>query len=125
MIDREKIIQNYIDGYNEFDTDKMIADFGDEIVFENIQNSEVNMTLTGLNEFKEQAEKAKSYFSKRSQVITVFNHFESKTEIEIAYCAVLAMDFPNGMKRGQELNLKGKSVFEFLDNKIIKLSDVS
>nr|WP_199000248.1 nuclear transport factor 2 family protein [Flavobacterium sp. ASV13] len=125
MIDREKIIQNYIDGYNEFDANKMMADFGDEIVFENIQNSEVNMTLNGLNEFKEQAEKAKSYFSKRSQVITVFNHFESKTEIEIAYCAVLAMDFPNGMKRGQELNLKGKSVFEFLDNKIIKLSDVS
>lgn len=125
MIDREKIIQNYIDGYNKFDTDKMIADFGDEIVFENIQNGEVNMTLTGLNEFKEQAENAKSYFSKRSQVITAFNHFESKTEIEIAYRAVLAMDFPNGMKRGEELNLKGKSVFEFLDNKILKLCDVS
>lgn len=125
MFDREKIIQNYIDGYNEFDTDKMIADFGDEIVFENIQNGEVNMTLTGLNEFKEQAEKAKSYFSKRSQVVTAFNHFESKTEIEIAYRTVLAMDFPNGMKRGEELDLKGKSVFEFLDNKILKLSDVS
>jgi hypothetical protein len=125
MIDREKIIQNYIDGYNQFDIDKMIADFDGKIVFENIQNGEVNMALSGLEEFKNQAENAKTYFSKRSQVITVFNHFESKTEIEIDYHAILAIDFPNGMKIGEELNLKGKSVFEFLDNKIFKLRDIS
>ncbi|MFH6993252.1 nuclear transport factor 2 family protein [Flavobacterium sp. FlaQc-48] len=125
MIDREKIIQNYIDGYNQFDIDKMIADFNSDIVFENIQNGEVNMTLTGLDQFKEQAEKAKMYFSEREQTITAFNHLESKTEIEIDYQAVLAMDFPNGMKTGDKLNLKGKSIFEFSDNKIQKLSDVS
>ncbi|MCC9017485.1 nuclear transport factor 2 family protein [Flavobacterium lipolyticum] len=125
MIDRERIIKNYVEGYNQFDIDKMTADFSRDIVFENIQNGEVNMTLNGLNEFKEQAENAKAYFSARSQVITVLNHFESKTEIEIDYHAVLAMDFPNGMKAGEELNLKGKSVFEFLDNKILKLSDIS
>ncbi|GIQ60361.1 hypothetical protein Flavo103_34970 [Flavobacterium collinsii] len=125
MIDRERIIKNYVEGYNQFDIDKMTTDFSRDIVFENIQNGEVNMTLNGLNEFKEQAENAKAYFSARSQVITVLNHFESKTEIEIDYHAVLAMDFPNGMKAGEELNLKGKSVFEFLDNKILKLSDIS
>lgn len=125
MIERERIIKNYVEGYNQFDIDKMIVDFKDDVVFENIQNGEVNMTLAGLNEFKEQAENAKTYFSTRSQVITAFNHFESKTEIEIDYYAVLAMDFPNGMKTGEELNLKGKSVFEFLNNKILKLSDLS
>jgi hypothetical protein len=83
------------------------------------------MTLTGLNQFKEQAEKAKMYFLEREQTITAFNHLELKTEIEIDYHAVLAMDFPNGMKIGDELNLKGKSIFEFIDNKILKLSDVS
>ena len=125
MIDRERIIKNYVEGYNQFDIDKMTTDFSRDIVFENIQNGEVNMTLNGLNEFKEQAENAKAYFSTRSQVITVLNHFESKTEIEIDYKAVLAIDFPNGMKAGEELNLKGKSVFEFLDNKILKLRDIS
>jgi hypothetical protein len=37
----------------------------------------------------------------------------------------LNMDFPNGLKKGNELILKGKSVFKFLDNKIIKLTDIS
>lgn len=125
MIDRERIIKNYVEGYNQFDIDKMTVDFIADIVFENIQNDEVNMILVGLNQFKEQAENAKAYFSTRLQTITAFNHFESRTEIEIDYYAVLAMDFPNGMKIGDELNLKGKSIFEFSDNKISKLSDIS
>ena len=32
---REKIIQSYIDGYNQFDIDKMTTDFDETIVFEN------------------------------------------------------------------------------------------
>ncbi|RKR10583.1 hypothetical protein C8C83_2259 [Flavobacterium sp. 90] len=125
MIERERVIKNYVEGYNTFDINKMTADFIDDIVFENIQNGEVNMTLIGIDEFREQAENAKSYFSSRVQTITVFNHFESKTEIEIDYYAVLAMDFPNGMKTGDELNLKGKSVFEISEGKILKLTDIS
>lgn len=125
MIDREKIIENYIAGYNQFDIDKMMADFDDKIVFENIQNGEVNMTLSGLNEFRNQAEEAKKYFSEREQTITLFTHSENQSEIAIDYRAVLAMDFPNGMQKGQELNLKGKSVFEFLDDKIVRLADIS
>ncbi|TCN53803.1 nuclear transport factor 2 family protein [Flavobacterium circumlabens] len=125
MIDREKIIENYIAGYNQFDIDKMMADFDDKIVFENIQNAEVNMTLSGLKEFRNQAEEAKKYFSEREQTITLFSHSENQSEIAIDYRAVLAMDFPNGMQKGQELNLKGKSVFEFSNNKIIRLADIS
>ena len=40
---RESIIQNYIDGYNEFDIEKMVRDLDDEIVFQNIQNKEEDL----------------------------------------------------------------------------------
>ncbi len=33
---REKIIQNYISGYNTFDIEKMIGDFDDKIVSQRI-----------------------------------------------------------------------------------------
>lgn len=125
MIKREQIIKNYIEGYNEFNIEKMAVDFSNDVVFENLTNGEVNMSLNGSNEFKVQAEQAKNYFSSRTQTITTFNHLESRTEIEIDYQAILAMDFPNGMKKGSELNLKGKSVFEFSGNKISKLTDIS
>ena len=123
MIDKEKIIRSYIDGYNQFDIDKMVADFDDNIVFENIQNGETSMSLFGLVAFKQQAEQAKLYFSERTQTIKSFIHSENMTEIKIDYAAVLGMDFPNGLKKGQELNLNGKSIFEFDRAKIIKLTD--
>lgn len=125
MIEKEKIIQNYIEAYNQFDVDKMIADFDEFIVFENIQNGETNMTLNGIKEFKAQAEQAKEYFSARKQTITSFIQDEITAIVEIDYYAVLAMDFPNGLKAGQELSMKGKSIFQFSDNKIVRLADMN
>lgn len=123
--ERESIIKNYVDGYNTFDVDKMVADFDENVVFENIQNGETTMSLSGLTEFRQQAEQAKNYFTKRTQTIKSFRHSGNVTEIEIDYYAVLLMDFPNGLKSGQELNLKGKSIFAFFGDKVIKLTDIS
>lgn len=122
---RKKIIQNYIDGYNEFDIEKMTRDFDNDIVFQNIQNAEIDMTLNGVLAFKQQAEKSKSYFESRQQKITSILHIDNKTEIEIEYSAVLGTDFPDGRKKGQKLELKGKSLFTFQENKIIELTDIS
>jgi hypothetical protein len=122
---RETIISNYIDGYNQFDIDKMVQDFKESIIFENISNGEKNMTLKGLKAFKEQAEQAKNYFSTRTQIVKSLKHKANETEIEIDYHAILDIDFPNGLKKGDELKLKGKSVFKFSGDKIIKLTDIS
>ncbi|WP_427875454.1 nuclear transport factor 2 family protein [Flavobacterium sp. MMS24-S5] len=125
MNNKEKIIQNYIEGYNQFDINKMIADFDESVIFENIQNGEINLTLNGIKEFSAQAEKGKEYFSARKQTITSIKQDEITAIIDIDYYAVLAIDFPNGLKAGQELNMKGKSIFQFLDDKIVKLTDIS
>lgn len=122
---REKIIQNYIEGYNEFNIEKMIQDFKNEIIFQNVQNEEVTMTINGITDFKQQAEQSKSYFEAREQKITAIKHELNETEIEIEYSAVLAIDFPNGLKKGQKLELNGKSIFKFQGNKIIQLTDKS
>jgi hypothetical protein len=37
MINREKTIRNYIDGYNEFDLDNMVEDPDETIIFETFQ----------------------------------------------------------------------------------------
>jgi hypothetical protein len=125
MNDRETIVKNYIEGYNQFNSDKMFVDFDEHVVFENIQNAELNMSLMGLKALRDQAEQAKRYFTTRRQTITSFKHSGDETEIEIDYFAILAIQLPNGLKKGDELNLKGKSIFKFLNNKIIKLTDIS
>jgi len=125
MIERERIIAQYIEGYNSFDTDKMTEHMDQHIVFENISNGEINMYLAGLDAFKEQAEKSKNIFSTRTQTLRSYKHQADETEIEIDYSAILAIDFPNGLKKGDEIKLLGKSVFKFSNKKIVKLIDIS
>lgn len=122
---REIVIRNYIDGYNQFDVERMLVDFDDSVIFENIQNSVINLSLKGLTALKKQAETAGTYFTERKQTIKSIKHFGNSTEIEIDYHAVLAIDFPNGLKKGEEIQLTGKSVFEFKENKVVKLTDFS
>jgi hypothetical protein len=125
MKTREKIISYYPDGYNKPDIDRMVGNFDENITFENIANGETTMKLTGLASFKEQAEQAKSFFTSRTQTIRSYRHRESETEIQIDYYSILAIDLPNGLKKGNELKLQGKSIFTFSGNKIIELIDIS
>lgn len=123
---RESIIKNYIEAYNTFDVEAMIKDLSDDFVFENIQNEESTMKLTGIGAFKQQAQQAKAYFSERNQSLKNIKHIADEIEIDIEYSATLAMDFPNGLKKGDSLNLSGKSIFEFNSiNQIIRLTDIS
>lgn len=125
MTSREQIIESYIQGYNQFDVDKMVADFDEHIVFENVQDGTTNMKLNGMEEFRAQAEAATEYFSSRTQSIKSIKHSDDITEVELDHQATVAANLPNGLKKGQELSLAGKSVFEFRDNKIIRLTDIS
>ncbi|RNI31348.1 nuclear transport factor 2 family protein [Rufibacter latericius] len=123
--ERENVIQHYLEGYNTFDIPKMVAHFDEAIVFENVSNGEVNLKLEGLADFIKQAEQAKAYFTTRTQTVKSFKHQENQTEIILDYEAVLAVDLPNGLKKGEKLQLQGKSIFTFSSGKIAKLTDIS
>jgi hypothetical protein len=124
--DRTQKIFHYLDAYNKMDVESMIADFDDVIVFLNVMNGEKTMELQGVEEFKKQAIEALSYFSAREQAIESITHTHSSTEIVINYRAIAARDFPNGLKKGGEIKLQGKSIFEFSeDGEIIRLTDIA
>lgn len=125
-MDREKIIRDYVEAYNRFDVEGMMQNMDDNIVFDNVSDGEVNLSVMGITAFKDQAQAAITYFTKRKQTILSLQHTgETTTEIAIDYFAVLAMDFPNGLKKGDELKLKGRSVFTFDGDKIVRLRDIS
>lgn len=123
---KEKIIQEYIDAYNNKDVDRMIEKLSDDVLFKNISNNEVTFSIQGKDAFREQAVAALSYFSTRKQIILKFRDKGNTVEIDVAYEAIAAMDFPNGIKKGDEVKLKGKSIFKFSqDGEIVKLTDIS
>lgn len=125
MVTREDIIRNYIECYNHFDVEGMIRDFDLGIVFKNIQGDQVTLQLEGVEAFIGQARAALGFFTERKQHIRSMVNNDDQTEVEIDYQAVLAMDFPNGMKKGDVMKMTAKSLFKFQHNKVISLTDIS
>lgn len=121
----QKIIENYIKAYNSFDIDKMLTDMDDNVRFENISNGEINLVTNNISELRIQAEQAKQFFKEREQTITNYTFSNDSVEIQIDYKGILAIDFPNGLKAGDKIELKGRSVFKFKNDKIIELKDIS
>lgn len=123
--EKKNLIENYVRAYNGFDIDEMLRDLHEEIVFKNISGSETTLELNGIEAFRDQAKQVVGLFTEREQKITNFVCNEEFCEIEIDYSATLASDLPNGLKSGDKINLKGRSIFRFADGKIIEMQDIS
>lgn len=121
----QRIIENYIRAYNSFDIEKMLIDMDDNVRFENSTDGVVNLVTNNIMELRIQAEQARQFFKEREQTITDYIFNNDLVEIHIDYKGVLAIDFPNGLKAGDKIELKGKSIFKFKNNKIIELKDIS
>ena len=119
------IIENYIEAYNTFDIDRMLRDMHENVRFENISGGEVSLITNGIDELRNQAKKAIQLFRKREQKVLDMQFEDNCVEIQIDYKGILAVDLPEGLKAGDRIELKGKSVFTFRDNKIIELKDLS
>ncbi|MCB2406777.1 nuclear transport factor 2 family protein [Hymenobacter lucidus] len=122
---QKQLVESYIEAYNGFDVAGMLRQLHEQVVFCNITNGEVDLTLTGKDSFRQQAEQALQYFSQREQRVTDWQIADNRVEVLLDYSAVAAMDFPNGLKAGDPLHLQGKSVFEFANGLIASITDIS
>ncbi|WP_417786087.1 nuclear transport factor 2 family protein [Tenacibaculum sp.] len=120
-----RLIKTYIEGYNSFDVDKMLSVLNKSIVFENYTNNSLTLKLNGINQFKKQAEKVLLFFSKRKQEIEEIITKEEHYEVHLKYTATLQVDLSEELKKGNQLNLKGKSIFFFQNDTITKIEDYS
>lgn len=127
MLERDKtaLINQYIERYNAFNIEGMLSLFDDSIVFENESNGEVNVRAEGKQEFEDLANESAKLFSQRKQTVTHCIVNDTMAQIDIDYLGVLAVDLPNGLKEGDELKVQGKSYFEFKNDKISYIKDVS
>ncbi|MBX0331693.1 nuclear transport factor 2 family protein [Pontibacter sp. HSC-14F20] len=122
---RKEIIEKYISAYNHFDVEGMLLCLHKEVEFRNISNGEVNLFLQGIVALREQAERAAKLFKEREQVMLHYQEQQNTAEVTIAYRAVLATNFSEELKAGDTLELKGKTIFGFQQEKIISIEDHS
>lgn len=123
--DIRALIDHYIDAYNRKDIDDMLMGVHPQVEFKNISAGVVNASTNGVAELRALAQQSLSLFSERHQKIESFELQDHVAVATIAFRAVVAADLPNGLKKGQVLNLSGRSEFEFQDGAISKITDIS
>ncbi|WP_321309052.1 nuclear transport factor 2 family protein [Marinifilum fragile] len=123
MKNLQKVIENYIQAYNQFDIEGMLTDLHEDVVFENISEGILTLRTEGIDEFHTQAEKAMNCFSQREQIIRNWDIQLDKVVIDFDYKATLTTDLPSGMKQGDILQISGQSEFVFEEDKIIRIVD--
>jgi hypothetical protein len=123
--DIRALVEHYIDAYNRKNIDDMLMNVHPQVEFMNISAGVVNASTKGVAELRALAQQSLSLFSERHQKIESFELQGSLAIATIAFRAVVAADLPNGLKKGQVLNLSGRSDFEFQDGAISKITDIS
>ena len=91
-----RLIETFIQAYNDFDVDRMVFLMHPECSFQNVSGGEVNASAEGLAQFRELAESSKALFSSRRQTITGYHEEAGTITVEIAYEGVFRIDIPNG-----------------------------
>lgn len=124
-LSREKLVESYIEYYNDMNVWGMLIVLHDKIVFENYSKGVLMLHLEGINAFEIQAEKACTFFSWRKQSIKDWQISDDEIVVGIDYHAELAVDFSNSMKAGDELKFTGTSTFHFKDGLISYIKDES
>jgi ketosteroid isomerase-like protein len=119
------LVDQYLAAYNDMDIPRMLATVHPDVEFKNISQGKVNVATYGIKELQALAEQSKSLFSERKQIISSFETADNSAVASITFCAVVAIDLPNGVKKGEVLNLKGRSEFTFKDGKIFQITDIS
>lgn len=122
---KKATIEKYISAYNAFDIEGMLSFVHRDVEFKNVSGGGVNAEAYGIDEFRKLAEQSKQIFSSRNQIINFFEEEGDIVKVAIRFEAILAADLPRGGKVGDSLNLEGKSVFEFRDGKLWRITDYS
>jgi hypothetical protein len=122
---KRDLIEQYVNAYNHFDIEGMLAVLSPQVRFESYTGQELTASANGIDEFRQLAERAKGLFSERMQRITSLEFSQDGATAEIDYHGRLAQDIPGGPKAGSLLELNGVSEFTFGDEQINNIVDRS
>ena len=119
------LIERYLDAYNTFDVDGMLALLHPDVAFENVAGGQVTAASRGREEFRALAEHAATLFTSRRQTIRQYVETANGAQLEIDYEGVLATDLGPDLRKGMTLRLAGRSTFEIRDGCISRIVDES
>lgn len=117
------VITAYLDAYNSLDVDAMLSCLGEDVVFLNVADGQVNAETRGKSAFADLARLGAQAFTERRQHVADAILMTGRAMLKIDYTATVAADLPNGWKQGQQLAFEGRSYIEWRGDAITLIVD--
>lgn len=119
------LIEHYLQAYNRFDIDAMLAVLAHNVRFENHSGGQLTMVTEGIDAFGELARQSAPLFREREQRLLELIFKDGVVLASIDWRGVFAQDIPDGPGAGTELALQGHSEFAFEYGRIVRIVDRS
>ncbi|MDQ0011576.1 steroid delta-isomerase-like uncharacterized protein [Luteibacter jiangsuensis] len=128
MIDPAHIalIEAYLDAYNRFDIEGMLATLSDDVRFEHYSGGELSVATDGKADFEKLARVGATMFASRQQFVTELREVGEAGDTVVAdiqFHGEIADDIPDGPGAGTVIEMRGTSAFRFAGGKIAQVID--
>lgn len=125
MIDpaRQALVEAYIDAYNRFDIEGMLATLSDDVRFEHHAGGQLAVATDGKTEFEKLARVGAAMFASRTQKVAAMEVKGETLVVGIDFHGEIAEDIPEGPRAGTVIEMAGTSEFGFAGGKICRVID--
>lgn len=125
MTDVAALVRRYVERYNANDVDGMLDCCAENVVFETISNPGGSIRLNGKAEMREVIEATTRAFRERRHEVVAILVEGQRAAAETAFSGVAAADLGQYVRPGEHVSIRGASMFEVSDNKLVRICDYS
>ncbi|NID17224.1 nuclear transport factor 2 family protein [Luteibacter yeojuensis] len=120
---RQALIEAYIDAYNRFDIEGMLATLSDDVRFEHHSGDEVSVATDGKADLEKLARVGAAMFASRHQSVVALVEEGDTVAATIDFHGEIAEDIPDGPRAGTVVEMRGSSEFAFSGGRICRVVD--
>lgn len=125
MTDVAALVRRYVERYNANDVDGMLDCCAENVVFETISNPGGSIRLNGKAEMREVIEATTRAFRERRHEVVAILVEGPRAAAETAFSGVAAAEMGQFVRPGEHVSIRGASMFEVSDNKLVRICDYS
>ncbi|HOY80234.1 MAG TPA: nuclear transport factor 2 family protein [Hyphomonadaceae bacterium] len=125
MTDVAALVRRYVERYNANDVDGMLDCCAENVVFETISNPGGSIRLNGKAEMREVIEATTRAFRERRHEVVAILVDGPRAAAETVFSGVAAAELGHYVRSGEHVSIRGASMFETSDDKLVRICDYS
>lgn len=119
------LVERYVTLSNHDDIDGVLACCADNVMFETVMNPRGSMRLQGKDQVREVLAGTMTAFKDRSHRLASIIVQDNRVAAETVFTGTALADLGDGVKLGDQVAIRGSTIFEIENDLIARITDYS